>query len=132
MPRYFYDARGQSLKFLSVQIDRLIRNEATGGGTTEKKQDPLKVAKNVYKFIMENERVRVLEVLFKPGDKAAMHHHPDHVIYVLKGGKAKLTSSGKTDVLDLKTGQAIFLKAQSHEAENTGKSDLDLLVIELK
>jgi quercetin dioxygenase-like cupin family protein len=81
---------------------------------------------------MENDRVRVLEALFKPGDKAIMHNHPDHVVYVLKGGKLKLTSSGKTDVLDLKTGQAIFLKAQSHEAENTGKTDADLLVVELK
>jgi quercetin dioxygenase-like cupin family protein len=95
-------------------------------------QDPLKVAKNVYKFIMENDRVRVLDVLFKPNDKAVMHSHPDHVVYVLKGGKLKLTSSGKTDILDLKTGQAIFLKAQSHEAENTGKTDVDLLVVELK
>jgi quercetin dioxygenase-like cupin family protein len=98
----------------------------------EKMQDPLKVAKNVYKFIMENDRVRVLEVLLRPGDKAVTHYHPDHVIYVLNGGKAKMTSSGKTDVLDMKTGQAIFLKAQSHEAENTGKTDLHLLVVELK
>ncbi|MGD0159642.1 MAG: cupin domain-containing protein [Candidatus Bathyarchaeia archaeon] len=111
---------------------RIGRNEETGGEITEKGQDPLKVAKNVYKFIMENERVRVLDVLFKPNDKAAMHSHPDHLVYVLKGGKLKLTSSGKTDVLDLKTGQAIFLKAQSHEAENTGKTDVDLLVVELK
>ena len=43
-----------------------------------------------------------------------------------------MTSSGKTEVLDVKTGQAIFLKAQSHEAENIGKTDLDLLVVELK
>jgi beta-alanine degradation protein BauB len=98
----------------------------------EKAQDPLKAAKNVYKFNMENDRVRVLEVLFKPGDKALMHNHPDHVIYVLKGGKAKITSSGKTDLLDLKTGQALFLEAQSHEAENIGKTDLALLVVELK
>jgi quercetin dioxygenase-like cupin family protein len=107
-------------------------NIRIGGGITEKTQDPLKVAKNVYKFIMENDRVRVLEVSFKPGDKADMHTHPDHVIYVLKGGKAKLTSSGKTDVLDMKTGQAVFLKAQSHEAENLGKTELNLLVVELK
>ena len=92
----------------------------------------MKVARNAYKFIMENDRVRVLEVQLKSGDKAAMHHHPDHVVYVLKGGKAKLTSSGKTDELDLKTGQAMFIKAQSHETENTGKTDLDLLVVELK
>jgi len=95
-------------------------------------QDPLKVANNVYKFVMENDRVRVLDVFLKPGDKAAMHHHPDHVVYVLNGGEAKLTSSGKTDVMDLKNGQAMFLRAQSHDTENTGKTDLHLLVVELK
>jgi quercetin dioxygenase-like cupin family protein len=98
----------------------------------EKSRDPLKVAKNVYKFIMENDRVRVLEASFKPGDKAIMHEHPDHVVYVLNDGKINLKSSGKTDALDLKKGQAIFIKAQSHEAENTGKTDLHLLVVELK
>ncbi len=98
----------------------------------EKAPDPLKVAKNVSKLIMENDRVRVLDVLFKPKDKAAMHSHPDHVVYVLKSGKLKLTSPGKTDVLDMKTGQAIFFKAQSHEAENTGNTDLGFIVVELK
>ena len=98
----------------------------------EKSRDPMKVAKNVYKFIMENDRVRVLEASFKPGDRAIMHDHPDHLVYVLNDGKMDLKSSGKTDVLDLKKGQAIFIKAQSHEAENTGKTDLHLLVVELK
>ena len=98
----------------------------------EREQDPLKVAKNAYKSIMENDRVRVLQVQLRPGDKAAMHYHPDHVVYVVKGGKANLTSSGKTDVMDLKAGQAMFIKAQSHETENTGKTDLDLIVVELK
>jgi hypothetical protein len=54
------------------------------------------------------------------------------VVYVPKGGKLKITTSGKTDVSDLKIGQAIFFKAQSHEVENTGKTDVDLLVVELK
>jgi quercetin dioxygenase-like cupin family protein len=103
-----------------------------GGETMMKEQDPLNVGKNVYKLVMENDRVRVLDLFLKQGDKVAMHYHPDHVIYVLNGGKAKLTSSGKTDVMDMKSGQAIFLKALSHDAENTGKTDLHLLVVELK
>ncbi len=94
--------------------------------------DPLDVAGNVYKLKMENDRVRVFDVTFKVGEKAVMHHHPDHVVYVLEGGKMKLTSEGKTDVLDLKEKDAIFLKAQSHEAENIGKSTIELLVVELK
>ena len=94
--------------------------------------NPLDVASNVYKLVMENDRVRVLTVTFRPGDKAVMHHHRDHVVYVLEGGKMKLTSQGKTDNLDLKTGEAIFLKAQSHEAQNIGQTTLNLLVVELK
>ena len=40
-------------------------------------EDAVKVAPNSYKSILENERVRVLEYRGKPGDKTAMHSHPD-------------------------------------------------------
>ncbi len=99
---------------------------------TENMLDPLDVASNVYKFKMENDRVRLFDVTFRIGDKAVMHHHPDHIVYVIEGGKMKLTSQGKTDVLDLKNGDAIFLNAQSHEAQNIGQSTIQLLVVELK
>lgn len=94
--------------------------------------DPLDVASNVYKLKMENNHVRVFDVIFKVGDKALMHYHPDHVIYIIEGGKMKLTSQGKTDILELKDGAALFLNAQSHEAENVGQSRIKLLVVELK
>ncbi len=96
------------------------------------KADPLVSAKNVYKFINENDRMRVLKVTFKPGDTAKMHHHPQHMVYVLKGGKLKLISEGKTQEMDLKEGSAVFLDAQNHEATNIGDTVIDLLVVELK
>ena len=99
---------------------------------TENMLDPKDVASNVYNFIMENERVRVFNATFKPGEIAAMHHHPDHVVYVLKGGKIKLTSEGKTDILDLEAGKAIFISEQVHEAQNIGQLPLELLVVEIK
>ena len=94
--------------------------------------DPLTAASNVYKLLNENDRVRVLEVVFKPGDVAKMHHHPDHVVYVSIGGKMSLTSGGKTQELELKAGSVIFLDAQDHEAKNVGDTTLDLIVMELK
>ena len=94
--------------------------------------DPLVVASNVYKFLNENDKVRVLEVIFRPRETAKMHHHPEHVVYVLKGGKLRLISDGKTDELDLTVGSVVFLKEQNHEATNIGNSDIDLLVVELK
>ena len=96
------------------------------------KSDPLVAANNVYTFINENDRARVLKVTFKPGDIAKMHHHPYHIVYVLKGGKLKLVSEGKTQELDMKEGSVVFLDAQNHEATNMGKTTLELLVVELK
>jgi beta-alanine degradation protein BauB len=81
---------------------------------------------------LENERVRVLDVTFKPGEKAALHHHPDHVVYVRNGGKMKLIIEDKTDIVNFETGKTLFFNEQSHEAENVGSTTIDLLVVELK
>ena len=94
--------------------------------------DALKAASNVYKLLNENDKVRVLQVTFKPGDVAKMHHHPDHLAYALQGGKMSLTSGGKTQEMEIKTGSVMFLDAQDHEAKNIGNTTLDLLVVELK
>ena len=82
---------------------------------------------------MENDRVRVLRVVFKPGDRAPMHHHPDHTVYIAKGGKMELNyPSGKLNTIDLESGKAVFFPAQSHEATNVGDTEIELIVVELK
>jgi len=94
--------------------------------------DPLNVASNVYRFVNENDRMRVLRVTFQPGDTAKMHHHPQHMAYVLKGGKARMTSENNTRELVLEEGTAVFLDAQEHETTNIGDTVIDLIVVELK
>jgi beta-alanine degradation protein BauB len=95
--------------------------------------DALKAAPDVYSLVMENERVRVLSVKFKPGQKAVMHSHPDHVIYVLKDGKLKITlPDGANNEVSLKAGQAIWMQAGQHAAENLGKTEANNIVVELK
>jgi quercetin dioxygenase-like cupin family protein len=83
--------------------------------------------------VFENEQVRILEATFKPGDKIALHQHPDHVAYVLSPGKLHVSGAdGKAQDFDLKAGQAVFLPAQSHAAENTGTTEAKLVVVELR
>lgn len=94
--------------------------------------DPLVAAANVYKFKAENDNARVLEVTFNPGDTAKMHHHPQHMAYVIKGGQLRLTSGGKTQEMNLTDGEVVFLADQHHEATNVGDSTIDLLVVEFK
>jgi quercetin dioxygenase-like cupin family protein len=95
--------------------------------------DPTVVASEVYKLILENERVRVFEVRFRPGQKAEMHGHPDHVVYVLSDYTLNLMlPDGSSQVVPLKAGQAIFMGAGPHAAVNIGQTEGRALVVELK
>ena len=99
---------------------------------TEMNKNPSAAAPNMNTVLNENEKVRVLEVVFKPGDTTPMHHHPDHVVYALKGGRLRVTSEGKTQEMELQTGSATFFTAQDHIAANIGNTEIDLIVVELK
>ena len=97
------------------------------------KSDPLAAAANVYRLLMENDRVRVMEALFKPGDKAEMHHHPDHVVYVNNDSKLKIRlEDGNSMEAEVKAGQVLWMPSGSHEVENMGKTVSRNLVVELK
>jgi beta-alanine degradation protein BauB len=96
-------------------------------------QDPLQVAPKMYNLLFENERVRVMEVTFKPEEKIPQHSHPDHFVVVLKPGKLKISKpDGSATEADLKTDQVMWIDAETHWAQNIGKSDVKLLVTELK
>jgi len=100
----------------------------------EKIPDALQAAPKAYKLLMENGKVRVLDLHLNPRETAQMHNHPnDHVVYVLNNAKFKLTfSDGKSDAFDLKAGQTLWLEAGSHATENIGTSEGHNIVIEIK
>ena len=96
--------------------------------------DVLEVAKSGYKLLLENKKVRVMEIRLKPGEKSPMHNHPnDHVVYVVKDAKFKLNfPDGKSNKFDLKTGQVLWIEAGPHQTENIGSTDGYCIVIETK
>ena len=95
--------------------------------------DAVKVAADNYKVILENDRVRLLEYRGKPGDKTAMHSHPDVLVYPLTAGKFKFTvPNGESFEIDIKAGEAMFAEAQDHSTENTGTAEARILLVELK
>lgn len=96
-------------------------------------QDPVRVGPEIYKKAFENEQVRVNEVTFKPGDKIGRHSHPDHFVYIIEPGKLRITrADGKTEELDGKPGQVIWMKSEAHSAENIGGTEFKALVVEMK
>ena len=96
-------------------------------------QDPAKIDPNIYKCTLENERVRLCEVTFKPGAKIALHSHPDRVVYVVGGGTLAVAGpDGKTKDYTYEPGRAFWFTESSHAAVNNGKTEVKLVMVELK
>lgn len=95
---------------------------------------PQEAAGNVYHQIFDNEKVRVSEITFKPGDKAAMHTHPwPHAIYVIEPGTLTITHpDGTSQTVSAKAGEVLWMGAETHEAVNTGTTTLRATVTEIK
>jgi beta-alanine degradation protein BauB len=96
-------------------------------------QDALTVGPTIYKKVLENDRMRVLEGNFKRGAKIGVHSHPDHLLYVLTDGALVFKSGGRTPYeMTFKAGEAFSLPAQSRALENDSDKDIRVLVVELK
>lgn len=85
------------------------------------------------KVLLDNERVRVIQIEAQPGEKSPKHSHPAHVIYALTDATTRFTSpDGKTEVKMVKAGDLSYRPAVMHEAENIGKSVNRHIIFELK
>ena len=93
--------------------------------------DFLEAAPKQTKVLLENDKVRVIEVNFKKGDKVPMHSHPEIVLYIIQGGKTRFTDAdGKTIESQSKDGTASFRPATTHSHEHL--DDVRAIIVELK
>lgn len=94
--------------------------------------DPLNIAPQNYRLLMENGRVRVYDVTISPGETIAMHSNGPSVIYVMNDGRLKHTyPDGKVRETDAVSGSVIWDDAETHQTENIGETDIHSLKIEL-
>ena len=101
---------------------------------TETYPGPQEGAPNIYKQVFDNDRVRVSEIKFNPGEKAAMHTHPyPHVVYIIEGGELTLSHpDGTSAVMKANAGDALWMGVEAHEAVNTGTTVVRGTVTEIK
>jgi beta-alanine degradation protein BauB len=95
--------------------------------------DPAVTNPDLYKVVFENDRVRVLEYIDKPGDRTTPHEHPDTVMYTLSTFRRRLyaANGGSRDV-EMQAGTTGWLPAQRHAGLNIGDSETHVIFVELK
>jgi quercetin dioxygenase-like cupin family protein len=68
--------------------------------------DPVKVDPKHYKVEFENDRVRVVRIKYKPGEKSVMHGHPESIGVFLTDAHAKFTyPDGKSEDIKRRLGR---------------------------
>ena len=100
----------------------------------ERKAATAEPAKVPTRVLFDNDKVRVQEVTFKPGDQGPNIPRPFRIIRVLKGGTIqRIFSDGKTDNVVYKTGEVKVYEADKpFMPKNIGKSDIVFYVVALK
>ena len=94
--------------------------------------DPVDTNPDLYQVVFENERVRVLEYLDRPGDATTPHSHPDSVMVTLSSFRRRLSSGGQEVEVDIPAHAARWLDAQEHSGTNIGDTDTHAVFVELK
>lgn len=96
-------------------------------------QDMAVTAGKNAKVLLDNEKVRVLEISIAPGASTGMHSHGDNIVYYVTGGKAMQTmGDGATKERTTQAGEVLWSGPVTHDTRNTGKAAVKALVIELK
>ena len=95
--------------------------------------DMLKIAPHNTRVLFENDRIRVLETMTKPGEKLPTHSHPARVNYFLNPLSERITYEGKPPQdFNWKAGEVAFSEAVKLEVVNIGTTAGHNIVVELK
>lgn len=94
--------------------------------------DPVTTNPDLYRVVMENDRVRVLEYRDAPGDRTRPHRHPDSVMITMTAFRRRLVAGDRRAEVELDAGTARWLDAQEHAGENVGDTETRCFFVELK
>ena len=90
-------------------------------------------APEVYSVMLEDERVRMIEMKLPAGATDGAHGHPSEAVYFLTGGKLKLYLPNDEVVeAEIPDGGVLSNPSWQHTVENVGETDIHAIIVELK
>ncbi len=86
------------------------------------------------KVLIDNDRVRVTESVFKPGESNPMVHRDYRITRVLKGNApvVRTYADGRTEKLEYKEGAIFVSEAGVSSTRNAGNSEVVIYTVTLK
>lgn len=86
-----------------------------------------------YTLLHEDDRIRVIDFVIKPGFRDQWHRHPHEAFYILKGGTLFIEPQvGDPIELTVKPGDVVSHKAWTHRVSNIGNTTVHAVIFETK
>lgn len=104
------------------------------GATVRPVFDPVRLAPHIYEVLLENERIRVLDVTIRNGETPPLHGHPDRlIVYLNSCAWLEEGEDGSRGMQSYTTGDVVWQPAEMHGGESSNVvHDCRQLEIELK
>jgi mannose-6-phosphate isomerase-like protein (cupin superfamily) len=98
--------------------------------TAQDKKAPIRAQK----VLLDNDRMRATESMFKPGEVNPMEPRGHRVTRVLKGSTTieRTHSNGKTEKIEWKEGGVYYSPADNASAKNIGKGEVTIYTVTMK
>jgi hypothetical protein len=120
------------LRFASFFTFLAIASLALGSGKA-KAQDPVQVSPEIYRLILDNDRVRVIEYQAGPGQSDQMNSLPQRLTYTLTPVKLKVMApDGNITNVEAKEGELYWQGPVTHSIKNVGNTEAKMLIVEVK
>jgi hypothetical protein len=132
---------GNSAGFQGRSLALVVMVAAVISASSATAQDPARPGKAAKppqvptRVLFDNDKVRVQEVTFRPGDQGPNIPRPFRVIRVLEGGTMRHTyTGGRTETVVYRTGEVVVREAENNPyvPRNVGKSTIVFYVVALK
>jgi len=95
--------------------------------------DPTVVDADHYAIELENDAVRVLRIVYGPGEESVMHFHPDSVAIFVTDHLVEMgLPDGSTQELAASAGDAMWVPAGQHLPRNIAESPVEVVLVELR
>lgn len=127
------DSGNDRRKLLLAALGGLAAQLGASGASA---QDPAKVMPRAFRVAIENDQVRVLDFVGRPGMGICgegMHSHPASVFIVMADYEGLVSApDGAARTVRRKAGDVVWTAGVTHKAENTGKTVSRVMIVELK
>lgn len=96
-------------------------------------KDPVEVASEHYKLLLDGQRARIVEMYLPAGARDNEHSHPNEFVYFLRGSTVRIYEPPDEPAdVDLPEGHVMERDPCTHSVENIGERDIHAIIFELK